>query len=374
LPENSARIRVLMLSKALVVGSYQRKAELIAATPEVELTVVVPPMWKDTRGELALECAHTDGYQLAIEPMRFNGNFHLHYYPGLARCIAEVRPDIVHIDEEPYNYASYHAMRIAKRAGAKTLFFSWQNIYRKYPTPFSWMERAVLKSSDYAIAGTQEAAEVWRRKGYAGPMAVIPQFGVDPELFAAVVSPRQSEIFNIGYAGRLVEEKGLDILIRAMARVPGQTHLMLAGDGPQRGELQRLAGLHNIGGSVEVLSSIPSTEMPNFYHKLDAVILPSLTQPNWKEQFGRLLIEAMACGIPVIGSNSGAIPEVIGDAGIIVQEGDIDALRAALTSLVEHPRLRQQLAEAGRKRVLEHFTQAQIAAQTVDVYRKMAMT
>src|SRR5689334_21048468 len=115
-----------MISKALVVGAYQRKAELIAESPDVELTVMVPPSWQDARGNLALEPTHLHGYRLLTEPIRFNGNFHLHYYPTLAKRIAEIQPDIVHIDEEPYNYASYHAMRIAKHVGAKSLFFTWQ--------------------------------------------------------------------------------------------------------------------------------------------------------------------------------------------------------------------------------------------------------
>jgi glycosyltransferase involved in cell wall biosynthesis len=361
----------MLISKALVVGTYQRKAEEIAAHPGIDLTVVVPPQWKDVRGDLLLERVHTEGYTLAVEPIRFNGSFHLHTYPGLPRLLQQIRPHIVHIDEEPYNLATYLALRAAHKVGAKTLFFTWQNIERRYPPPFSWIERAVLRGVDHAIAGTQEAADVWRAKGYAGPLTVIPQFGVDPDFFTPAPSPRSDDVFTIGCAGRLVEEKGLDVLIRAMTRVPGQTCLLLAGDGPQRDEILRLAGIYNIGGCVQVLGGIPSTQMPEFYRSLDALVLPSLTRPNWKEQFGRVLIEAMACGVPVIGSNSGAIPEVIGDAGLIVPEGDAEALSVALASLVEHPRLRQQLSDAGRARVLAHFTQSQVAAETVNVYRNM---
>src|SRR5690606_27024216 len=124
---DSRPLRVLMICKACVVGTYQRKLELIGAHPDIDLTVVVPPYWKDARGRLKLERVHTDHYRLAVEPMRFNGNFHLHVYPGLRRVIEEVQPDVVHADEEPYNLATFHALRLARRAGAKTLFFSWQN-------------------------------------------------------------------------------------------------------------------------------------------------------------------------------------------------------------------------------------------------------
>ncbi len=366
------RLRVLMISKALVIGTYQRKPEEIALHPGIDLTVIAPAAWRDARGLLPMERAYTRGYTLLALPIGFNGNFHLHYYPGLSRWIAALRPHIVHIDEEPYNLAAYQALRLAQRAGARALFFSWQNLQRHYPPPFNWMERAVLRGVVHAIAGTQDAADVWRAKGYAGPLSIIPQFGVDPEIFSPASQPCEDDILTIGYAGRLVEEKGLAWLIRALARVPGRTHLRLAGDGPQRADLLRLAGLHNIGGSVELIGPLSSTDMPDFYRSLDVLVLPSLTRPNWKEQFGRVLIEAMSCGIPVIGSNSGAIPGVIGQAGIIVPEGDIEALSSALASLASHRRLREQMAQAGRDRVLAHFTQTQIAAQTVAVYSQMA--
>ncbi|MBN1430583.1 MAG: glycosyltransferase family 4 protein [Anaerolineae bacterium] len=366
-----------MISKACVVGTYQRKLEEIARHSTIDLTVIVPPAWKDDRGMLRLERVHTAGYRLLAEPIRFNGNFHLHYYPTLAQRIADFQPHIVHVDEEPYNLATFHAVRLARRAGAKSLFFTWQNIDRRYPPPFSRIEKWVLRHVDYGIAGTEEAAEVWRTKGYDGPMAVIPQFGVDPDIFSP--EPRDQDAsaddrpFVIGYAGRLVPEKGLDLAIEAAARLPGKWLLSLAGDGPERERLIEMAGVYNIGGSVHFPGPIASTDMPDYYRSLDALVLPARTMPNWKEQFGRMLIEGMACGVPVIGARSGAIPGVIGDAGLTFPEGDIDALRDCLLSLIEHPRLRQQLIEAGRQRVLEHFTQAQIADRTVKIYRQLAM-
>jgi len=360
-----------MISKALVVGTYQRKLEEIAALPGIDLTVIVPPAWRDARGLLTLERAYMQGYRLLVEPIRFNGSFHSHYYPTLPRRMAEIKPHIVHIDEEPYNLATFLALRAARKVGARTIFFAWQNIARRYPPPFRWLERWVLNHADSAIAGTHEAARVLRDKGYRGPLAVIPQFGVDPEIFAPDPSPPARQHFVIGYAGRLVPEKGLDLLIKAAARLESRWLITLAGDGPQRDALAALAGILNVGGSVRFEGALASTAMPNWYRGLDALVLPSRTLPNWKEQFGRLLVEGMACGVPVIGARSGAVPEVIGDAGLLFNEGDVDGLRGCLQSLVDHPKLRQQLALAGRRRVLETYTQTQIAAQTVNVYRSL---
>ncbi len=370
-PTPPETLRILMISKACVVGIYQRKLEEIATHPGIELTVAVPPAWESPSGSQVLERAYTTGYRLVVEPIRFNGNFHLHYYPRIGRLIDRIRPHILHIDEEPYNFATFHALRAGRQVGAKALFFSWQNLLRRYPPPFSWMERWVLAHVDYGIAGTQEAVEVWRAKGYPGPLALIPQFGVDAEIFSPAGGPRERDHLAIGYAGRMVEEKGIDTLIRAVAGLPGEWTLSLLGQGPRRDTLRELAEQLKIGERVRFESPIPSTEIPAYYHRLDALVLPSRTRPNWKEQFGRVMIEAMACGVPVIGSDSGAIPGVIGEAGLIFPEGEVETLRDGLLALMRQPDLRRDLAERGRKRVLERFTQAQIAAQTVAVYREM---
>jgi len=364
-------LRVLMLSKACIVGVYQRKLEEIAKLG-IDLLTLVPPSWKDERGETPLERVYTDGYRLESIPIRFNGNFHLHHYPTLGQHMRDFRPHIVHIDEEPYNAATWQALYHARRVGAKSLFFSWQNINRRYPDPFRLGERWVLRSVDYALVGTDSAAQVWREKGYRGPLAMIPQFGTDPTLFSPVTSP-EPRSFTIGYFGRLVSEKGVDLLIEAASRLPNRDwRINIVGAGPERGALQAQASRLGVGANVDFHDLIPSIEMPAQYHKLDVLALPSLTRHNWKEQFGRVLVEAMASGVPVIGSDSGAIRGVIGDAGLIFREGDVIALAAQLSALQTDAGLRSRLAQAGRERALAHFTHEQIAAATVNVYREMS--
>ena len=164
-----ATMRILMLSKACLVGTYQTKLEEIARFEDVDLMVVVPPQWDDPAGPVLLEREHSNGYRLMVDPIRFNGDFHLHYYPKLKQRLAEFQPDIVHIDEEPYNLATWLAWRQARAAGAKSLFFTWQNIYRRYPFPFSKMEAQVLQGVDYAIMGNQEAVRrVAEKRVYRG--------------------------------------------------------------------------------------------------------------------------------------------------------------------------------------------------------------
>lgn len=362
-------MRVLMLSKACLVGIYQSKLEAIARAG-VNLLTLVPPSWRDERGTQPLERSHTEGYQLRAIPIRFNGNFHLHHYPSLGRELRAFQPQIVHIDEEPYNLATWQALYLARRFGAKALFFSWQNILRHYPPPFSWGEGWTLRSVDYALAGTDDAAGVLRAKGYRGKLAVIPQFGTSTQLFRPTEST-SARPFTIGFIGRLVPEKGVEILLRAAAQLAGEWHLRIIGGGSKSAALGRLADELGIGEHVTFLGQLPSPELPSQYHQLDVLTLPSVTRGNWKEQFGRVLVEAMASGVPVIGSDSGAIPGVVGDAGLIVPEGDIHALAHALGQMRDQPDLREELGEKGRARFLTRFTDEGIAAATVAVYREM---
>jgi glycosyltransferase involved in cell wall biosynthesis len=369
-------MRVAMVSKALVVGAYQRKAEELAQLG-VDLTVFIPPSWGDRRGSQAAEHAHTEGYRLQVIPLRFNGNFHFHYYPTLAAELRTLRPDLLHMDEEPYNLATWLALRTAAQIRAPATFFTWQNLLRRYPPPFASMERDNYARVPIAIAGSQDAASVLRGKGYAGDIAVIPQFGVDPQVFcppapdqARSLAPSEG-MFHVGYAGGLVREKGVDLLLRACAGLTLPWRLLVAGEGEDRGPLESLAQELGIGGQVTFLGRRSSGEMRAFYHALDVFVLPSRTLPNWQEQFGRVLIEAMACAVPVVGSSSGEIPHVIGDGGLVFPEDDVSALRRDLQRLAQDAEERALLGERGRRRVLAHYTMRQVAAQTLAVYQRL---
>ncbi len=380
-------MRAVMVSKALVTGAYQRKAEEIARLG-VELTVLVPPFWQDRRGRQALERAHTAGYTLLAAPMRFNGNFHLHYYPTLGRELARLRPDVLHMDEEPYNLATWLALRHAARLGIPAIFFTWQNILRAYPLPFRRFEQDNYRRAALALAGSEDAAAVLRRKGCAAPIAVLPQFGVDPAIFApaasdeagrsaaqpsapARIDPLRIDPFRIGYAGGLLPEKGVDLLLRACAGLRGEWQLELAGSGSEEEALLRLARELGVAARVRRVGRLSSAQMPAFYRELDTLAVPSRTTPAWKEQFGRVLIEAMACAVPVIGSDSGEIPHVLGEAGLVFAEGDVEGLRGRLQRLHDSPAERTRLGQAGRAHVLAHYTMARIAEETVRQYARV---
>ncbi|MEZ4767490.1 MAG: glycosyltransferase [Caldilineales bacterium] len=376
-------MRVVMLSKAIVVGAYQRKLEELARLPGVELIAIAPPSWRDSRGEVQLERAYTDGYQLLEVPVALNGHFHAHFYLRLAQTLQRIGPDLIHVDEEPYNVASWQAFRWAAEHGVPALFFSWQNLLRQYPPPFNWIEQTNYRRAAFAIAGNAEAAQVLRDKGYRGPLTVLPQFGVDPGLYRPGVAPLLDRPAGtslvVGYAGGLVAEKGIDLLLRAVRQCNRQLaaegiagcHALIAGAGPERAALEDLAQQLGVAAQVTFLGKTPSTEMAAVYASMDVLVLPSRTTATWKEQFGRVLIEAMACQVPVIGSDSGEIPNVIAEAGLVFPEGDAAALAQLLIALARQPDLRDHLARLGHQRVMANFTQARIAEQTCAVYQQI---
>ena len=248
-------MRVLMVSKAVVVGAYQRKLEELAALPGIDLTVVVPPAWREGATTHRVEHAYTRGYHLVVDPILFNGRHHLHVYPKLARHF-NPRPDVLHVDEEPYNVVTGHALWLARRHGVPALFFTWQNLLRHYPPPFRQIELFSYRSARFAIAGNQEAAEVLRAKGYGGRVAVIPQFGIDPAVFRPLQGEKAGP-FRIGYLGRLVPAKGVDTLLRAGQGLPGAWRMEIRGDGESKAALVALAQSLGITERVEFAPTCP---------------------------------------------------------------------------------------------------------------------
>ncbi len=368
-------MRVLMISKALVAGTSQRKLEEIAKLPDVELTVVTPEYWQSDDGsKQVLERLYTSGYRMIVTPMTLNGNFHLHYYPQLSKIMREIRPEVVHIDEEPYNVATAHAMFLAQQHKAQTLFFTWQNLYRSYPPPFRQLELYNYRYAAAALAGNRDAEHVLRRKGYKGPVHVIPQFGFDTDIYkrSAPRTLRKPDApFTLGFIGRLKEEKGLPLMVEALTYLPSYCRVVFIGNGPMKSVLEEQATRLGVTERVTFKGGVPTYEVPHEMEQLDTFVLPSITQPNWIEQFGRVLPEAMSCETPVIGSTSGEIPHVIGDAGLVFQESDAKDLAQCVQKLLDDPAFYADLAKRGRQRVLDNYTQEQIARQTYDVYEEM---
>ena len=252
--------------------------------------------------------------------------------------------------EEPWGLVSAHACRLRDRLlpACKVVSETEQNIDKRLPPPFEAFRSYTLRRADFLVGRSAEAVAVARSKGYAGPSAVVPN-AVDAELFRPMdrVACRRAlgwpeAGFVAGYVGRLVEEKGVTDLLDAAARCGDAVSAAFVGDGPMRPELERRATSLGLpvgdAARLRLLPARPAAELPVVMNALDALVLPSRTTPRWREQFGRVIIEAHACGVPVVGSSSGAIPEVVGDGGLTFPEADPAALADALLSLRSDPR------------------------------------
>jgi glycosyltransferase involved in cell wall biosynthesis len=362
-------MKVFYLSKACAVPAYQHKLTALAAHADVQ--ALVPARWGAARTTVNGSAA------ARVEAARalLHGHNHLHIYPGLARSVRAARPDIVHADEEPYSAVTYQVARVCARLRVPFVFFAWQNLEKRVPWPFGALRAHVFRHAAHAIAGTQRAGAVLHSAGWRGATSIIPQFGVDTTVFRPDAEARSrvrasigvpAGAFVAGFAGRLVAEKGVDLLLDAAAAAG--VHVLLMGGGTARPGLERDAAARGSAGRVHFAGHIPSLEVASWLNALDVLVLPSRTTRRWSEQFGRVLVEAMACGVPVAGAATGEIPHVIGDAGLTFAEGDGAGLAALLRELSTAPALGARLRAAGRQRVAALFTQERIARDTAAVY------
>ena len=221
----------------------------------------------------------------------------------------------------------------------------------------------------------EETGRVISRRGWKGESLVIP-LGVDPARFKKIDAGALRERiglnwFTIGFAGKLDAQKNPLGLIRAAAGLGDDFNLLIIGEGPLRKDCHRLAAELGIGEKTFFPGPVPHERMPEYLNCLDCLVMPSLTRKNLKEQFGRVLIEAMSCAVPVVGSDSGEIPAVIGESGLVLPEGDTTALRAALSRLRDDPSLINRLGEEGRRRAEEKYSWAAVARCQIGVYRRL---
>jgi phosphatidyl-myo-inositol dimannoside synthase len=355
--------RLLTIGHSYVIASNRRLAHEMArqGATSWEVTAVAPAFLPADLREVTLEPIPDEACAVRALRMWLAATPHLRFYRGLGAVLAQPW-DVVHVWEEPYVASGAQIARLAP-ASARLVPATFQNIVKAYPPPFNLFERAVLGRASGWIAFGETVHEAQRGKArYASRPSRIISPGVDVSRFAPDRAARgalrgrlgwDDGIPVVGFLGRFVPEKGLRTLMRALEGVRQPWRALFVGGGSMAGELSAFASARP--DRVRVLTGVTHDEVPMHLNAMDVLCAPSETTPRWKEQFGRMLIEAMACGVPVIASRSGEIPFVVGDSGVLVNERAAAEWTAAIEALIGDAARRADLAARGRSRVHERF-------------------
>jgi glycosyltransferase involved in cell wall biosynthesis len=369
--------KLLTIAHSYVVGLNRRLAHEIAraGADRWEVTAVAPRFVHGDLRPIALE-GHRDDELLRLEtvPLYFSRRIHIALYGLRLRQLLAQNWDLVHCWEEPYVLAGAQVAALTRRTNP-LVFWTAQNISKTYPPPFSWLEHYCLRRCAAWLACGQSVVDALLPRGYAArPYRIIPlgvdleHFRPDPVAGSAVRaglgwSPDGPPV--IGYLGRFVPEKGVRLLVEALDGVTTSWRALFVGGGPLEGELRGWAARRP--EQVRIVTDVPHNLVPGHLCAMDVLCAPSQTTPRWREQLGRMLIEAFACGVPVVGSDSGEIPHVVGDFGLVVPESDVAGWSNTLAALLESPSRRRELAERGHSRA-QDFSWARIARQHLDLF------
>lgn len=378
-PPNRSTTRILLLGHTYLVEENQKKVAALARVPGVDVALVVPRRWRDPlQGELRAHVPNGTSFTTLALPAVWSGREQFYWYAATDIGLRRFQPDVLLVEQGGsavvYGQALIYRRLYSPRT--KAAFFTWWNVPYRARWPLNALERFNLAHSDGGVAGNADAAAILHDHGFSAPLLVLPQLGVDPVAFAGIDEsvPRQEAAmsrFTIGFVGRLVEEKGVRVLLDALRGLPYDADLLLVGAGPLAEEAARWAAANGWEKRLTIVDVVAHDRVADHLRRMDVLVLPSLDRSFWREQFGHVLIEAMSCGVPVVGSDGGEIPHVIGDAGVVVPQGDAPALRQALAALANSPERRRQLAIAGRRRVLDHFTHDRIAERLVAFLRAL---
>ncbi len=311
------------------------------------------------------------------------------WYRGLSKVFRDGEYDLILVENEPWGVLRWQCwfLKLVFQRSAVFGEFTWENIVRRGWKGFVLpaIYRAAAFTGSYAVGGNRDAAALMMRFGSSpDATACIPQFGVDPAIFSPLSESQRREArrhaglpedgFLIAYCGRFVPEKGLGDLLDAFQLLPKAPHdlcLLMMGPGELEHEIRTAAGR-----DARIRLCPPSTypEIAAFLQMLDMLVLPSRTQAGpgicWKEQFGHILVEAMACGVVTVGSDSGAIPEVLGDDDVLFPERDVAALAALIQSFAQNREHAQAVGASHRARVIAHYSHERVAAGWREFFHK----
>ena len=371
-------MKVLRVSHSAVVDAWRERERALRARG-LDVRLLSASVWDE--GGTTVRLVPRPG-----EPVRGVRTLGSHpalfvYDPRpLWRALAE-EWDVLDVHEEPFALATAEilALRrlravVSRRPAPPYVLYSAQNIAKRYPWPFRWFEARALRGAAAVSVCNDEAGRIVRAKGARGRVETVP-LGVDPAVFSPGspapdddAAARGKGRLRVGYAGRLAQHKGVDLLLEAVAG-DDRLDLVLAGDGPDRAALE--AAARPLGDRVRFVGALDGDDLVAFYRSLDVLAVPSRETVGWVEQFGRVAVEAMACGVPVVASRTGALPDVVGGAGLLVAPEDPAALRDALVRVLDEDGLAGRLRAAGAERAAS-CAWDEVARRYVELYETAA--
>ncbi|MFM6010537.1 MAG: glycosyltransferase [Dolichospermum sp.] len=370
------KLKVLFISHAYIIGVNQGKLNAISNIDNIEVGLLTPSNWKALEWNRLIPpetpYPHIRTYSA---PVLFSSRGGAHIYPPwqIWQVLNDFRPDIIQVEEEVFSLCAYQFALWSRFTGKPLVIFGWENINRQLSLPRCWICQFVLNTASAIISGNHDGAEIMRHWGYKGLLEVMPQMGVDPEFFA----PRQQHSdrpLHIGYLGRLTHSKGIDLILLAADQLRQQGfnfRILICGSGEYQTELKQISQKHKLADWVIWQDAIPHAQAPEIISQFDVLVLPSRTTSKWKEQFGHVLIEAMAMGVPVIGSDSGEIPHVIGRSDLIFPEENTQKLARILATLILQPHQYQEISNYCLQRVNRLYTHQQIAYSLSNLWQKI---
>jgi glycosyltransferase involved in cell wall biosynthesis len=370
--------RILLIGHAYIVGVNQQKIKAIENANRVKMCLLVPKSWPDIEWGINRHLEQPD-FELSYYPAKvwFAGRSGAYLYnPFLVmRVLSAFRPNLIQVEQEAFSLSAFEMAIFARFTQIPLVIFCWENEDRQLFTLRKWTRQFVLKTVRWVIAGNNDANKLMQKWGYNGPITIMPEIGIDPKTFSPSRNQRMGQQFTIGFIGRLVHEKAVDLLLEAGYELKKRGldfRFIICGTGPEENALQVLAGKMNLESSIRWHPAVRHDKVPNEIAQMDVLVLPSRTLPGrWKEQFGHVLIEAMSMGIPVIGSSSGAIPDVIGRSDLIFPENDSKGLATILERLIVNQEWREIVAAYGLERVQKEFTHEAIAQKLLDIWSKI---
>lgn len=344
-----------------------RERALTAAGAEV--TLVVPAGWGEAGEEAALT---PESFRIVELPLRRAGDVNRHRYrASLARLIEAAAPSVLDIHEEPFSAVAAQ-WQDAAPPSVPTVMYTAQNIDKRFPPPFCWHERRALCRIAGLYPCSRQAAAVARGKGFAGRIDVLP-LGYDERMFTPGAQSLDDDEIVLALVGRLVPEKGVRDAVRVLAHLNERrpTRLLVTGEGPEEAAARQLAAALAVADRLELSPWQSSEALAATYRRCHLLLVPSRPTETWTEQFGRVIVEAQASGAVVAGYATGAIPEAVGDAGIVVPSGDVEALGERVAGIVSDPSEFSRRRAAGLA-LASARTWQRVAAGQLELYRAAA--